>query len=309
MEQLLWVEKHRPSTVQNTILTDAIKQTLLKFVEQKYIPNLILAGGPGCGKTTAARALVEQIGSQYMIINGSLEGNIDTLRTQIKEFASSMSMDGKRKYVILDEADYLTHNTQPALRNFMEEFSANCGFILTCNYKSKIIDPLHSRCCLIEFKITKQDKLLLVKQLFDRLKTILEIENIKYDKQVLVELIRKYFPDFRKLINEIQRYSVGGTIDSGILVDFETIEINKLVQLMKDKNFTGIRQWVIDADYDDSLLYRKLYDTASDTVQPSSVPLLVMILSKYIYQSAFCTDHEINMLACLVEMMSELEFK
>lgn len=308
-EQFLFVEKYRPKTIDQAILPQSIKTTLQQFVDRQQIPNLILCGSPGCGKTTAARALVEQIGSQYMIINGSLDGNIDTLRTQIKEFASSMSLNNKRKFVILDEADYLTHSTQPALRNFMEEFSNNCGFILTCNYKNKIIDPLHSRCSLIEFKISKQDKPEMAKQLFARLKYILNAESIKYDTNVIVELIKKYFPDFRKLINEIQKYSVGGMIDSGILVDFETVEITKLAQLMKEKNLTAIRQWVIDAQYDDAYLYRKLYDTTNQLVEPHSIPVMILIISKYMYQSAFAIDHEINTVACLVEMMTELEFK
>ncbi len=309
MEHFLWTEKYRPRTVRETILPERLKVLFNNFVMQKNLPNLILAGGPGCGKTTIARAVLDELGCQYMIINGSLEGNIDTLRTQIKDFASSMSMRGGRKYVILDEADYLTAATQPALRNFMEEFASNCGFILTCNYKHKIIEPLHSRCSLVEFVFTKEEKVDLAKQLFHSVKQILSVELVEYDPKVIAELIKRHFPDFRKVINELQKYSSNGKIDVGILSDFDTVQLKQLISLMKDKNFTGIRKWVVDADYDDTVIFRKLYDHAHEHITSASVPQLVLIISKYMHQSAFVSDKEINMIACLVELMLEVEFK
>lgn len=309
MEHFLWTEKYRPQTVRETILPERLKVLFNNFVIQKNLPNLILAGGPGCGKTTIARAVLDELNCQYMIINGSLDGNIDTLRTQIKEFASSMSIHGGRKFVILDEADYLTAATQPALRNFMEEFASNCGFILTCNYKHKIIEPLHSRCSLVEFVFTKEEKVDMAKQLFHAVKQILAVELIDYDSKVIAELIKRHFPDFRKVINELQKYSTNGKIDVGILSDFDSTQLKHLISLLKEKNFTGIRKWVIDADYDDTVIFRKLYDSASDYVTAASVPQLVLIISKYMYQSAFVSDKEINMIACLIELMLEVEFK
>jgi replication factor C small subunit len=309
MEHYLFVEKYRPKTVAETILPERLKQTFLDFVSQKSIPNLILSGAPGVGKTTIARAMLEELNCDYMIINGSLDGNIDTLRTQIKDFASSMSISGGRKYVILDEADYLTTATQPALRNFMEEFSANCGFILTCNFKHKIIEPLHSRCSTVEFIYSKQERLEIAAQFYKRIRDILTKENIEFDKNAVAEVIRKFFPDFRKILNELQKYSVSGKIDSGILTDFETVQLKQLVGMIKEKNFTGIRKWSVEAEYDDTTLYRKLYDTASTYFTPQSIPTLVLILSKYMYQAAFAADKEINTMACLVEIMLECEMK
>mgnify|MGYP006273291549 CR=1 FL=1 len=309
MEHYLWVELYRPRTVDQTILPDHLKAIFQQFVNQKNIPNLILCGGPGCGKTTVARAIVEQVGGQYMIINGSLEGNIDTLRNQIREFASSMSLTGGRKYVILDEADYLTHQTQPALRNFMEEFAANCGFILTCNYKNKIIEPLQSRCSLIEFKYRNGDKGKVAVEMFKRIKAILDQNNVGYDNNVLVELIKKYFPDFRKLINLIQMYSSNGKIDSGILINFDQIEIAQCVKLLKEKNFSELRKWVSSIDSDDNDIYKKLYDYSNQFLTPSSVAQLVLIIAKYQYQAGFCINKDINLMACLVECMIELEFQ
>jgi DNA polymerase III delta prime subunit len=309
MEHYLFVEKYRPKTVEDTILPERIKSGFREFVSKKNIPNLILSGGPGVGKTTIARAMLEELGCDYMIINGSLDGNIDTLRTQIKDFASSMSIVGGRKYVILDEADYLTSATQPALRNFMEEFSANCGFILTCNFKHKIIEPLHSRCSTVEFVFTKQERLDLAAQYYKRIRAILETEKIVFDKAAVAEVVKKYFPDFRKTLNELQKYSVSGKIDSGILTDFETVQLKQLVSMMKEKNFTGIRKWSVEAEYDDTTLYRKLYDASANYFTANSIPTLVLILSKYMYQSAFAADKEINTMACLAEIMIECEMK
>jgi DNA polymerase III delta prime subunit len=244
-----------------------------------------------------------------MIINGSLNGNIDTLRTEIKDFASSISLNGGRKYVILDEADYLTTATQPALRNFMEEFAANCGFILTCNFKHKIIEPLHSRCSIIEFIFTKPERLELASQFYKRIRDILTKEGIEFDKNAVAEVVKKYFPDFRKTLNELQKYAVSGKIDSGILTDFETVQLKQLVGMMKEKNFTGIRKWSVEAEYDDITLYRKLYDASANYFTSQSIPTLVLILSKYMYQSAFAADKEINTMACLAEIMIECEMK
>lgn len=309
MEQFLWTEKYRPSTVNDTILPERIKAQFREFVVQKELPNLLLAGPPGCGKTTVAKAVLEEIGCTYMVINGSLEGNIDVLRTQIKDFASSLSLMGNRKYVILDEADYLTHLTQPALRNFMEEYASNCGFILTCNYKHKIIEPIHSRCSLIDFKFSKADNQEMLKGIYSRLCHILNQEDIEYDKKVVVELIKKFYPDFRKMINELQQYSVCGKIDSGILSTLEDVQIDQVVSLMKNKEFTELRRWVDASSIEDSELYDRLYDAASKYIEPQSIPLLVLILAKYGYQSAFAANKDINLMACLVECMTELEFK
>jgi len=309
MEEFLFVEKYRPSTIDQTILPDRYKQMFNQYIEQKNVPNLILAGRPGIGKTTVARAMLEQLGCSYMMINGSLDGNKDTLRTQIKDFASSVSIKGGRKYVILDEADALTHHMQPALRNFMEEFSINCGFILTCNYKHKIIEPLHSRCSLIEFKFTQADKPVLAKAIFERVQQILNSESIEYDKKVLVQLIAKFFPDFRKIINELQKYAINGRIDSGILTDFDEISISKLIEAVKQKNFNSMRDWVTNNDYDETDVYRKLYDNANKFLKPASIAQLVLIIAKYQYQAAFSVDSEINLMAALVEMAIELEWQ
>lgn len=308
MEHFLFVEKYRPNTLEDVILPERIKATFREFIEKKNLPNLILSGGPGCGKTTVAKAVLQDIGCQYLVINASLEGNIDTLRTTIKEFASSMSISG-RKFVILDEADYLTPAVQPALRNFMEEFSSNCGFILTCNFKHKIIEPLHSRCSLVEFTFSKQEKSELATQLFKRIKSILETESIEYDKKVIIELIKRHFPDFRKIINEIQKCSVSGKIDSSVLTDFDSIQIQQLIGYLKEKNFTALRTWSAEAEYDDATLYRKLYDTSSSYFVSQSIPALILILSKYMYQSSFVVDKEINTMACLTEIMIECEMK
>ena len=305
----LWVEKYRPRTIKDTILPDELKQTFQQFVDQDNIPNLLLSGGPGVGKTTIARAMCEQLDVDYIVINGSMNGNIDTLRTEIKDFASTISFTGNRKYVILDEADYLNpQSTQPALRNFMEEYSKNCGFILTCNFKNRIIDPLHSRCSVIEFKINGKDKASMASQLFKRVKAILSDENVSYDQKTLAELITLYFPDFRRVINELQRYSATGSIDSGILANHSS-NIQDLVDILKNKKFVDMRKWIADhKDMDSAQLYRQLYDNASQYVKPQSIPQLVVTLADYQYKAAFVADHEINNVACMTELMMEVDW-
>lgn len=310
LKEFLWVEKYRPKTIADTILTNDLKTTFQEFVNQGNIPNLLLAGSAGCGKTTVARAMLEELGCDYIVINGSMNGNIDTLRNEIQDFASSISFTGSRKYVILDEADYLNPNsTQPALRNFMEEFSKNCGFILTCNFKNRIIEPLQSRCSVVDFKIKKTDLPDLAKQMMKRLCSILAEENIEYDKAVIAELIKKHYPDWRRVINELQRYSATGKIDTGILANITETSIKSLMRFLKEKDFTNTRKWVAEnIDSDANAIFRTLYDTASQHVAKNSVPNLVMILAKYQYQAAFVADHEINLMACLTEMMVELEY-
>ena len=305
----LWVEKYRPRTIEDTILPDELKQTFQQFVDQDNIPNLLLSGGPGVGKTTIARAMCEQLDVDYIVINGSMNGNIDTLRTEIKDFASTISFTGNRKYVILDEADYLIPpSTQPALRNFMEEYSKNCGFILTCNFKNRIIDPLHSRCSVVEFKINGKDKASMASQLFKRVKAILSDENVSYDQKTLAELITLYFPDFRRVINELQRYSATGSIDSGILANHSS-NIQDLVDILKNKKFVDMRKWIADhKDMDSAQLYRQLYDSASQYVKPQSIPQLVVTLADYQYKAAFVADHEINNVACMTELMMEVDW-
>jgi DNA polymerase III delta prime subunit len=309
-EEFLWVEKYRPKTIEDTILPVQLKAVFQQFVEQQNIPNLILSGTAGVGKTTVARAMLEQLGCDYIVINGSMNGNIDTLRNEILNFASSVSLSGGRKYVILDEADYLNANsTQPALRNFMEEFSRNCGFILTCNFKNRIIEPLHSRCSVIDFKISKSDMAKLAGQFFKRVQMILDNEKITFDTTVVAEVIKKHFPDWRRVLNELQRYSATGSIDSGILANLQQVSLNELVSLLKDKNFSGIRKWVAEnLDNDQNTIFRKLYDHCSEFLVKSSVPALVLLLGRYQYQAAFSADSEINLMACLTEMMMELEF-
>jgi len=307
----LWVEAYRPKTIADTILPPSLKQTFQQFINQQNIPNLLLCGRAGVGKTTVARAMLEEIGADYLIINGSMNGNIDTLRNDIRQFASSISFYGGRKYVILDEADYLNPNsTQPALRNFMEEFSKNCGFILTANFSNRIIDPLHSRCSVVEFKIEKDDKPKMAALLFKRAQQILDLEGVEFDPKAVAEVVKKFFPDFRRVLNELQRYSATGKIDTGILVNFTDDKLKGLIELIKQKNFTEIRKWVGEnTDIDTTTFFRKLYDAASDYMKPSSIPQLVLILAAYQYKAAFVADQEINILACLTEIMVEGEFK
>jgi DNA polymerase III delta prime subunit len=310
-EEFLWVEKYRPKTIEECILPDELKRTFMSFIEQGEIPNLLLAGSAGVGKTTVARALLEQIGVDYIVINGSLHGNIDTLRTDIMQFASTISFTGSRKYVILDEADYLNPNsTQPALRNFMEEFSRNCGFILTCNFPNRIIDPLHSRCSVVEFKISKDDLPKLAMQFMKRVIHVLNTEHISFDKSVVAELITKHIPDWRRVLNELQRYSVNGAIDSGIFVNIGDTSFKSLVECLKNKNFADMRKWVSEnSDMDTTTIFRKMYDTANDTVKKNSIPELVLILSEYQYKAAFVADPEINLVAAFTKIMIDIEFE
>jgi len=310
-DDYLWVEKYRPRTVSDTILPDELKNTFQKFIDQENIPNLLLTGRAGMGKTTVARAMLDQLGCDSMMINGSLYGNIDTLRTEISTFASAVSLTGGRKYVILDEADYLNPNsTQPALRNFMEEFSKNCGFILTCNYKNRIIPELHSRCSVVNFQIPRDQKAKLAATFFNRVLSILDKEGIEYDKKAVAQIIEQFFPDFRRVLNELQRYSVTGKIDTGILTNFHDEKLKELVTMMKEKNFTGLRKWVGENnDVDSAVFFRKLYDTAYNFLKGSSVPQLVLIIADYQYKAAFVADQEVNMVAALTEIMVECEFK
>jgi DNA polymerase III delta prime subunit len=311
MNEFLWVEKYRPKTIEETILPTELKKVFQQFVDQKNIPNLILSGTAGVGKTTVARAMLEQLECDYIVINGSMNGNIDTLRNEILNFASSVSLSGGRKYVILDEADYLNANsTQPALRNFMEEFSSNCGFILTCNFKNRIIDPLHSRCSVIDFKISKKDMAKLAGQFFKRVQVILKNEVVNYEPSVVAEVINKHFPDWRRVLNELQRYSATGAIDSGILANMQETNLRGLITLLKEKNYTEMRKWVKNnLDTDVNQLFTQIYDTAEEFVTPDSLPPLVLHLAEYQYQNAFAANPEINFVAFLTRVMMDVEFK
>ena len=310
MEHLLWVEKYRPAKVEDCILPDSIKTTFLDYVARKEIPNLLLSGSAGVGKTTIAKALCEEVGCDYIVINGSDESGIDVLRTKIKNYASSVSLAGGRKVVIIDEADYLNPNsTQPALRGAIEEFSSNCSFIFTCNFKNRIIDPIHSRCSVIDFKING-NKAKMAASFMKRVEWILDQEKVTYDKDVVAAVIMKHFPDNRRVLNELQRYSVSGSIDKGILSNIADVELGSLITALKSKDFASTRKWVTaNSDQDSSVLFRKLYDGLYDKLQANSVPQLVLILAIYQYQTAFVADAELNITACLVEIMVDCSFK
>lgn len=309
-EHVLWVEKYRPRKVEDCILPDSIKSTFMDYVSRKEIPNLLLSGSAGVGKTTIAKALCNEIGCDFIVINGSDESGIDVLRNKIKNYASSVSLSGGRKVIIIDEADYLNPNsTQPALRGAIEEYASNCSFIFTCNYKNRIIDPIHSRCSVVDFKINGS-RAKLATQFFKRVEWILEQENVKYDKEVVASIITKHFPDNRRVLNELQRYSVSGVIDKGILASVSDIQIDSLIKALKEKDFGSARKWVTNnLDNDPVKMYRKLYDSLYELLKPNSVPQMVLILAKYQYQAAFVADQEINTIACLTEIMVDAEFK
>ena len=307
----LWVEQYRPKTIDDCILPDSLKNLLSSFIKKGELSNMLFSGTPGIGKTTVAKALCEQMNCDWIMINGSEEGGIDVLRNKIKNFASTVSLSGGKKVVILDEADYLNpQSTQPALRGFVEEFHKNCRFILTCNFKNRIIEPLHSRFSNIEFKVNPKDKPKLASRLFERAVYILKEQNIDYEDKVLVELITKHFPDFRKLINELQRYSVSGAIDAGILVNVSDENLKTLVTHLKNKEFSDMRKWVVNnLDNDPVKIFRKIYDTLYTNLEPSTIPHAVLIIADYQYKSAFVADQEINLVACLTELMSQVKFK
>ena len=307
----MWVEQYRPKTIDDCILPDSLKNLFSSFIKKGELSNMLFSGTPGIGKTTVAKALCEQMNCDWIMINGSEEGGIDVLRNKIKNFASTVSLSGGKKVVILDEADYLNpQSTQPALRGFVEEFHKNCRFILTCNFKNRIIEPLHSRFSNIEFKVNPKDKPKLASRLFERAVYILKEQNIDYEDKVLVELITKHFPDFRKLINELQRYSVSGAIDAGILVNVSDENLKTLVSYLKNKEFSDMRKWVVNnLDNDPVKIFRKIYDTLYTNLEPSTIPHAVLIIADYQYKSAFVADQEINLVACLTELMSQVKFK
>jgi len=309
----IWVEKYRPKTIDECILPETTKNMFREFLNKGEIPNMLLAGPPGVGKTTVAKALCNELGVDVYVINGSDEGRfLDTVRNNAKNFAStvSLSSDAKHKVVIIDEADNTGNDVQLCLRAFIEEFAGNCRFIFTCNYKNKIIEPLHSRCAVVDFSIKGKEKTALAGSFFKRLQDILDAEGVRFDQRVLAELINKHFPDWRRVLNECQRYSVGGEIDSGILAAFSDVAVNDLIKSLKEKNFPEVRKWVVsNLDNDTTLLMRRIYDAVYSALENNSIPAAVLVLAKYQYQAAFVADQEINMLACLTELMVECEFK
>ena len=311
MDDFLWVEKYRPQTINDTILPTPIKKTFGDIVKGGDLHNMLLTGTAGTGKTTIAKALCNELDLDYLLINGSEESGIDTLRNKIKKFASSVSLQGGYKVVILDEADYLNpQSTQPALRGFIEEFSANCRFILTCNFKNRIIEPLHSRCSVIEFNMSKKDSGVLCGEMLKRIQYILDTEGVTYDVPVVAELIMKHMPDWRRVINELQRYSTSGSIDSGILVSLNDVSVNELMSSLKMKDFKKMRQWVTNnIDSDPASLFRKMYDNMNEFVEPNSIPQMVLILADYQYKNSFVADHELNLVACCTEIMAGVKFK
>ena len=309
--EFLWVEKYRPATIDDCVLPASLKSCFGEIRTTGQLPNMLFSGTAGVGKTTVAKALCNELNLDYIIINGSEEGNIDTLRGKIKQFASSVSLLGGYKVVILDEADYLNpQSTQPALRGFIEEFSNNCRFIMTCNFKNRIIEPLHSRCSVYEFAIPNSEKPAIAGAFFKRLMDILTAENVTFDKAVLAQLVERYFPDWRRVLNECQRYSVSGTIDAGVLVNLGDTNIKSLMDKLKGKDFKGMRQWVVNnIDTEPHAIFRAVYDKMADHLQPQSIPQVVIILADYQYKNAFVADHEMNVVACMTEIMAGAEWK
>lgn len=310
-DEVLWVEAYRPRIIEDTILPQKTKDVFKKFVSDKSIPNLLLTGGPGMGKTTVAKAMLEELGCDYIVKNGSLNVNLDTLRHEISTFASAVSFSGGRKYVILDEADYLNAaNVQPALRNFIEEYSKNCGFIFTCNFKNRIIEPLRSRLSEIDFSIEKTDRPMMAASFFKRVLHILENENVEHDKKVVAKVIERHFPDFRRVLTELQSYAASGSINEGIFINVKQESIEQLFVMLKEKNFTGMRKWCADnSDQDTTELFRRIYDTATDKVELKSLPGFVVTLADYMYKANFVADLEINLIAFLTEVMFETSYK
>ena len=307
--EFLWSEKYRPKTIEETILPESLKATFREFVSQKNIPNMILAGAAGIGKTTIARAVLEEIGCDYIVINASMDNGIDVLRTQIKNYATTVSFKGGRKYIILDEADYLSHAVQPALRNFIEEYSKNCGFILTANHKNRIIEPLHSRCPPIDFIFSKKDLAQIAAKFLARACEILDLEKVEYDKASVASLITSYYPDWRRVINELQRYSANGKIDSGILVSLGDETIEALIKHMRAKDFINVRKWIAEHPQDNpSALFKNLYDRLGLFLTPRSIPQIVLHIAQYEYQSAFVVNQDINMAAALLQIMHDAEY-
>jgi DNA polymerase III delta prime subunit len=311
VDEVLWVERYRPQLIDDTILPEKTKEMFKKFVTDGNVPNLLLSGGPGVGKTTIAKAMLEEMGCDYKIMNGSLNVNIDAIRYDISTYASAVSLQGGRKYVIFDEADYLNAaNVQPALRNFIEEYSSNCGFIFTCNFKNRIIQPLRSRLSEVDFSIETSDRPKLAMQFMKRVEAILEQESVAYDKAVVAKVIQKHFPDFRRVLTELQSYSASGKIDEGIFVNLKQESIDQLFSLLKEKNFTEMRKWVAkNSDQDMNEMFRRIYDVANDKVELRSQPGFIVTLADYMYKSNFVADLEINMVACLTEIMMEASFK
>jgi DNA polymerase III delta prime subunit len=311
MEEFLFVEKYRPHKIEDCILPDRLKSVFQEYVKNENIPNLMLTGSAGCGKTTVARAMCEEIGLNHLFINSSDERGIDTLRTKIKGYASTISLTGGRKVIILDEADYLTPEAQAGLRGAIEEFSENCSFIFTCNFKARLIDALHSRCAVVDFSLKGDEKAKMAMQMFKRLKTILTDEGIEYDAQVLGKIVEKYFPDYRRTLNELQRYATGGRIDTTVLAQVDSVrKLDELIKSLKEKDFSTMRKWVVNnSDVDPSRIFRDVYDGLYEYMKPDSIPAAVITLAKYQYQAAFVADQELNLVACLTEMMVETECK
>jgi len=309
--EFLLSEKYRPQKISDCILPDRLKKVFQEYVNRKTIPNLMLTGTAGVGKTTAAIAMCEEIGLDYIFINSSEERGIDTLRTKIRGYASTVSFSGSQKVIILDEADYITPEAQAALRGAIEEFSSNCSFIFTCNFKSKLIDAIHSRCSVIDFTLNNDEKPKMAAQFYKRLCEILTKESITFDKTVVAKLVEKYFPDYRRTLNELQRYSSSGNIDLSVLNQVSNIKnMSDLMKYLKEKNFGEMRKWVVtNSDIDTTRIYRKIYDTLYDYMKPESIPQAVVIIAKYQYQSAFVPDQEINLVACLTELMVDCEVK